>query len=219
MSHALDQVVSLCTRPVVLDHGEVQYDGEPARAVALMRRLIGTAAEEPEVAAAVVEPVPEAIGIAALTVTAEPGGEPRYAYAPGEPLTFRVKLDVHPEAALGAGGEVAAVVMGPGQVPMWVMLGEGSGTVLAVAGRWFVNFRVEAVPPVMSPFDLAVSISDPASGRVVAARSFESAFAVPGERALGLLDSHYEVVLAREEATREPEGPGSALAPLTSAHR
>ncbi len=37
VSHAMDQITSLCTRAIVLDHGNVVFDGEPVEAVEKLR--------------------------------------------------------------------------------------------------------------------------------------------------------------------------------------
>lgn len=37
VSHAMDQITSLCTRAIVLDHGRVAFDGAPAEAVEALR--------------------------------------------------------------------------------------------------------------------------------------------------------------------------------------
>ncbi len=42
VTHALDLVPKLCTRGIVVDHGRVQYDGDPAFAVGTLRGLLGT---------------------------------------------------------------------------------------------------------------------------------------------------------------------------------
>ena len=42
VTHSLDLVEKLCTRGVVLDHGKVVYDGDPAFAVGTLRKILGT---------------------------------------------------------------------------------------------------------------------------------------------------------------------------------
>jgi len=198
VTHGLDQVPDLCTRAVVLDHGRVQYDGEPAVAVARMRRLIGTAREEPK-AEPLPEPQPETFAIGGVTLSHHPDGEARPLFFPGEPVTFRVEVEVLPAA--GAAGEVSAVLMAEGNFPVFVMHGGGAGSVPAQPGSWSVDFRVDAVPPLLGFFDLAVSVTDTASGRAVAARVFPRALHVPGDSALGLLDCPSRVSVSRPPAT------------------
>lgn len=46
VSHALDQITALCDRVVVMNHGQLVYDGMPASAVARFRELLDAADEE-----------------------------------------------------------------------------------------------------------------------------------------------------------------------------
>jgi len=204
VSHGLDQIPKLCSRVVVLDHGEMQYNGEPVRGVALMRRLIGTSTElepalEPEV------PLPESFGIEALTLSHEPGGDTRPMFFPGEPVTFRVQVQVHEAAS--APGEVSAVVMAKGHFPVFAIRGAGDATVPAGAGSWFVDFILDGLPPLLGFFDLAVSVTDTGTGRPVAARVFEDVLHVPGDSSLGLLDCASRVSLSRSGAPTSGEPP------------
>jgi ABC-2 type transport system ATP-binding protein len=224
VSHALDQVVGLCNRAVLLDHGRVQYDGDPAHAVALMRRLLGTAVEpepeeepeeEPEPDSVVVA-LPEPFAVGSIEVSDHPGGEARYAVYPGDALSFRVLVDVATEVAEGAGGEVAAVLMAEGHVPVCVLRGAGA-TVPRVTGQWWVDFSLPAVPPLLGVFDLAVSVTDAATGRVGAARTFEQVIFVPGDRALGIVDCRYDVTVGRA-VVPEPVVPAPAPRSTSPAH-
>ena len=214
VSHALDQVVKLCNRAVVLDHGELQHDGDPTRGVELLRGLLGVAPMPlPPREVAPIEGVPERVGIAAVHVSTEPGGEPRYVFHPGEPLSVRVAVDVHDRGEATAGGEVTAVLMGPGQLPLVVMRGGGTGTVPPVPGHWVVDFLVADLPAVVGPLALAVSVSDPTTGLASAALTVEDALAVPGERANGLLDARVEVALHRGDALDRVDAPGRVDGP------
>ena len=229
VSHALDQVSELCTRAVVLDHGESQWDGDPFEAVRIMRDLIGTtkapAVVEPEPEPEP-EPVPEPEPLEALRVTipsvlvsSEPGGEPRYVFHPGDPLTVRVEVEVTETGPVET-VEVTAVLMGPWDLPLRVMHGGGEGTLPCTPGPHQVDFRLDRLPELVGPYSVAVSLRDGATGAVVSARTFEGVFALPGERAHGLLDTRYDVLPVLTEPHPVPApapSDGPAYEPLAGA--
>ena len=71
----------------------------------------------------------------------------------------------------------------------------------AQPGRWHVDFTIPSLPPIVGPVEIAVSISASGTERVLAARTFVDAFACPGERAHGLLDTPWQVALSGGEPT------------------
>jgi len=197
VSHSLDQVRKLCNRVVVLDHGRVVHDGDPDLGVALLRGLLGVAAMPvpvTQVSAGPFDDGPSHVGIADLVMSHVAGGESQYAFLPGQPVCFRVGLDVEPGAVTA---ELALVVMGPYDMPMFIVRAEGEGLVQGDPGRWVVDVSVPSWPPIVGPFTVAVSATDPDTGRVLAARRFEDAFAVPGERANGIVDATWTVTATR----------------------
>lgn len=201
VSHALDTVAKMASRTIVLDHGEMKHDGDPTRGVALMRGLIGVAPmpEPPKVDP--FEALPVHMGITDLKTTGSSGGEPQYVFQAGDPIHFRVEVEVA-EGAQNA-GEVAAVVMGPGQFPLIVMHGGGGGSVPPQPGVWHVDFHLPVLPPLVGPLEVAVSVTDSSNERVLAARTFDDAFAVPGERANGLLDARWDVSVTPAELPQQ----------------
>ncbi len=197
VSHALDQVRKLCDRAIVLDHGSVVFDGDSDHAVSILRRMLGVRsamaadASEPGDESVVLEPV----AIEDATLAPHPGGDPRSTYNPGEACAVRVEVEIILDERSWAGGEVSVVVMGPGDVPLWVMRAGSHGFLRPVPGLWLVDFVVPALPPVQGPLTLAVAVSDGATGRVVAARRFTDALSLPGDIADGLLDVPHECLV------------------------
>ena len=90
VTHALDLVPELCTRGIVVDHGRVQYDGDPAFAVGTLRGLLGT--DRP---AAAPEPVGGVV-VRSATVSRTPGGPACSDFAAGDDLHLRVECEVLP---------------------------------------------------------------------------------------------------------------------------
>jgi len=220
VSHGLDQIAELCTRVIVLDHGQSQHDGDPVQAVALLRGLLGTtrpSVDEPDatlstsplpppaddspalpalpdlLAAGAAEPPPATTGftIDGAVVSGAPDGEPKTGFFSGEPLHVRVDVVLDGSAPTEAGADVTVVVMGAGDIPVWVMRSEGSGSIPPVEGRWQVDFEVPSAPAVSAALVLAVSLSDPETGIILSARRFEELFTVIGPHPAGLLDVAY----------------------------
>jgi ABC-2 type transport system ATP-binding protein len=196
VSHALDTVRDLCDRAIVLDHGRMVFDGDSNHAVALLRGLLGVAELPPAMAETIrAEVVP--LAIADIEVASEPGGERTYAFAEGEPLAIRVHLDVQTDGNVWGGGDVTVVVMTGNDTPLWVMSGGGRAHVRPEPGPWLVDFVVPGMPAVRGPFDVAVSVRDSATGRVLVARRFENALASPGDIAEGWVNVPYEASVAQ----------------------
>ena len=172
VTHSLDLVERLCSRGIVIDHGRVQYDGDPAFAVGTLRRILGT--DRPEGA----EPEPEETGgivVLAATVSDRRGGPPVAALAAGAPFHLRVEVEVEQQSAPYA-GLVHAVVMGAGDIPVWSMKTPAGAAVPAVPGRYLVDFAVPAVPPLNGAYRIAVQVEEPTSGVPVTARAFDEVF-------------------------------------------
>jgi ABC-2 type transport system ATP-binding protein len=115
VTHSLDLVEQICDRGIVLDHGRVIFDGDPQFATGTLRGLLGTAESvllEPEEA----EP---GLAISSIEIT-DPAGRPVEELTAGDPLEVRVGLTVSAELAPRVGGAIA-VVMGAGDIPVWVM--------------------------------------------------------------------------------------------------
>jgi ABC-2 type transport system ATP-binding protein len=172
VTHALDLVEQLCTRGIVVDHGQVQYDGDPAFAVGTLRKILGTdrpagQAKAPAVLGGMV--------VLDAVASATPGGPPAARFDPGQALHVRVEVEV----LLGEGlveGEVQVVVMGAGDIPVLVLRTPADQRVPAVPGRFTVDLELAQLPPLVGAFILGVTVNDPESGNAITARRFDQTF-------------------------------------------
>jgi ABC-2 type transport system ATP-binding protein len=172
VTHALDLVEQLCTRGIVVDHGKIQYDGDPAFAVGTLRKILGT--DRP--AGAPLEP--DEIGgmvIDDAVASTRRGGAATDRVRPGRTLHVRVVVDVLPGEGL-VEGEVQVVVMGAGDIPVLVLRTAPGDHVPAIPGRYTVDLQLPDMPPLVGAFILGVSMLDAASGRPITARRFDRAF-------------------------------------------
>lgn len=90
VSHALDQVVELCSRVILLDHGHVVHDGSPAVAVGKFRDLL----EERRLAELAESTTDEQrrSGAVVRVVATVPGAGVENILAPGDDLEIRVTV-------------------------------------------------------------------------------------------------------------------------------
>jgi len=192
VTHALDLVPQLCTRGIVVDHGRVQCDGDPAFAVGTLRGLLGT--DRPAVGA---QPVGGVV-VHSATVSRTPGGPPCGRFAAGDLLHLRVACEVLP--GHGEASDVAAVVMGAGDIPVFsVRTAPGAG-LPASPGCSTVQVEL-TVPPVDGAFVVAVQVDGGASGRAVTARRTDEVFRVESGTLPGLLHVPARVSVASGERT------------------
>ncbi|MCA1713195.1 MAG: ABC transporter ATP-binding protein [Actinobacteria bacterium] len=184
VTHSLDLVEELCTRGVVVDHGKVQFDGDPAFAVGTLRRILGT---DRPVGAPEVVPDMGGIQILSATVSATPGGPAAVALDAGQPLFLRVELEVEPRTDTPYAGAVHAVVMGAGDIPLWSMKTPKSDVVPAVPGRYVTDFAVDALPALNGAYRIGIQVEEPISGNPVSVRVFDDVFWVTSGDLPGIL--------------------------------
>ena len=190
VSHSLDVVEAICTRSIVLDHGEVRYVGDPQFATGTLRGILGTdRAKDEEQAATGGAKVVDA------TVSDVPGGEPNDSFFGGQHWAARIEVEVLPGTTTG--GEVRVVVLGAGDIPIWVMGHDGRAVIPPVPGRYHVDFVVPELPPVIGRFILNVGVFDPDSGDLLGMGRFDEGFWVRGGTTPGLIDLPYEVSTLR----------------------
>ena len=187
VSHSLELVEQICTRSVVLDHGRVAYDGMPAFATGTLRSILGT--DQPR-EQAVADHTPAAY-VHGIVISDRPGGEPRDHFYGGEPMGVRFEIEAPDERAAGA--QVTVIVLGAGDIPIWVMGQDGRATLPPVPGRYHVDFTVPAVPPVMGGFIFAVTVTDPASGAILAHQRFFDTVKFTGSTDVGIVDVPHTV--------------------------
>jgi ABC-2 type transport system ATP-binding protein len=196
VSHSLDLVEKVCTRSVVLDHGNVRFVGDPLFATGTLRGILGSGRHQPKVVA---DPT-AARGLAfrGALVSDRPGGEPKSSFLGGEPWAVRIEIEVLPDEP--AGGEVTCVVLGAGDIPMWVMGQDGSARLPDVPGRYDVDFVVPALPPIGgggARFALAVGVTDPETEVMFAATRYDEPFAVHSNAAPGIIETPYVATVVK----------------------
>ena len=184
VTHSLDLVEELCTRGVVVDHGKVQYDGDPAFAVGTLRRILGT--DRPVGAPAVV-PDMGGINVLSAVVSTTPGGPRAPELVAGAPFHLRVELEVEPRTDTPYAGAVHAVVMGAGDFPLWSMKTPAHDVVPAVPGRYVTDFAVASTPALNGAYRIGIQVQDPASGNPVSVRVFDDVFWVTSGDLPGIL--------------------------------
>ena len=151
VTHSLDLVDRICDRGIVLDHGNVVFDGDPQFATGTLRGLLGTA-EAP----ALPDDEPGLV-LGAITVGDRPGrraGE----FAAGDPVEVRVELTVSPEVATrvgcgGRGGDGRRRHPGLGDAGR-------AGPAAGRAGDWTLDFAVAECPPLHGAFQVAIQVDD-----------------------------------------------------------
>ncbi|HEU0131619.1 MAG TPA: ABC transporter ATP-binding protein [Mycobacteriales bacterium] len=188
VSHSLDLVENICTRTVVLDHGNVKYIGDPGFATGTLRGILGTSSQ-PVVIPEDAEPAGGAY-IHGAIVSDVPGGDPKDGFFGGEPLAIRVEVEVL-DGTAPIGGQVQVVVLGAGDIPIWVMGQDGSAVVPNRPGRYWVDFVVPELPPVMGSFIVAVGVTDPDTGDTLATGRFHDTFRIRGNSSAGIVDVRY----------------------------
>jgi ABC-2 type transport system ATP-binding protein len=195
VSHSLDLVEKICTRTVVLDHGVARFVGDPMFATGTLRGILGSGRHQPKV---VTDPgAPRGLAFRGALVSDTPGGEPRDAFFGGERWAVRLDVEVLPDEP--AGGQVTCVVLGAGDIPMWVMGQDGSALLPSTPGRYHVDFVVPALPPVGAHgarFVLAVGVTDPETEVMFAATRYEEPFAIHGNATPGLVETPYVASVA-----------------------
>ena len=188
VSHSLELVEEICTRTVVLDHGKVQYIGEPEFATGTLRGILGT--DKPRVPEVVEEPRGGGAYIHGAIVSDRPGGDPRGDFFGGQPFAVRVEVEVL-DGPDPIGGQVTVIVLGAGDIPIWVMGQDGRGVVPPVPGRYYVDFVVPSLPPVVGAFIVAVSVTNPENDDVLAHARFYETLHFKGNTNLGIVDVQY----------------------------
>jgi ABC-2 type transport system ATP-binding protein len=186
VTHGLGQVEQLCHRALVLDHGRLHFDGDPYFATEELRKLLGTDVpiETPDI-------VPDAsLSFGPVTFSSHPGGPAQSEFEAGEPLAIRVLLNLTQRWADEV-DSVRVVVMGVGDLPIWVMDAAKSDLPRS-AGTWVLDFVTPRCPPLGGRFVVGVQLST-ADGEPIGAMRTSHAFGVDAGQANGLLRVDYHV--------------------------
>ncbi|MCW2613084.1 MAG: transporter ATP-binding protein match [Frankiales bacterium] len=193
VTHSLDLVTELCTRGIVVDHGRVQYDGDPAFAVGTLRKILGT---DRPVGAPAAPTLMGGITVRAAVAATTRGGPASGRFRAGDPLHLRVECDVLPGDEVYP-GEVGVVVMGAGDIPVFALRTPPGAGLPAVPGHYCVEFVVEAVPPLNGAFILGVQVDHAETGLPITARRFDDAIWVETGTLPGLLDVPAKVTVTQ----------------------
>jgi ABC-2 type transport system ATP-binding protein len=101
VSHALEQVIDVCDRAIVLDRGRLRYDGDPEEAVRQLRLGYVLDAESPTPIGAAQAVVPRQIAAVHLL---DPAGAPLTTLSTDDPARVRVELDPQGRLTVWVGG-------------------------------------------------------------------------------------------------------------------
>ncbi|MEP6598397.1 MAG: ABC transporter ATP-binding protein [Actinomycetota bacterium] len=195
VSHGLDLVERICTRAIVLNHGQTEFDGDPYFAAEALRKILGT-----DIPARVPDVTPdEGISFRQVTCSDVAGGHARAEFRGGAPLVIRVEAYVAEQWRKEV-DQVQVVVMGVGDLPIWSMTAE-RGELPSDRAEWTIDFIIERCPLVQGRFVTAVGLVN-AAGESIAATRTQTAFGVKSGQAAGLVKADYRV----EAAPKGPAG-------------
>ncbi|MDQ2957762.1 MAG: ABC transporter ATP-binding protein [Actinomycetota bacterium] len=185
VTHGLDLVERICDRGVVLDHGNMVFDGDPYFASGALRKILRT-----DLPSDVPDDLPEDTGVAfgEVTFSDAVGGPARTEIQPGMPLAIRVELDLSQYWA-GQVDQLQVVVMGVGNVPIWSMIAEKTD-LPQIGGHWKVDFIVPHCPPMGGRFVVGAQLLRE-DGQPIAAHQTRNAFDVDPGHKVGLLKVDY----------------------------
>jgi ABC-2 type transport system ATP-binding protein len=193
VTHSLDLVENLCTRGIVLDHGNVIYDGEAGHAAGTLRGVLGTG--RPRIRPPLTTP---GLVIKDARITSVPDGPRVEALQPDQPMVVTVDVVVEP-GSRPRGGDVVVTGMGAGDIPIFVLGADkhmGAARVPDAPGLWRVTFEVPSLPHLYCKLTLNVSVQDPTTGQTRATTRFHDTVAIAGGHASGIVElvQHSSVV-------------------------
>ena len=199
VTHGLGQVEQLCHRALVLDHGQLHFDGDPYFATEELRKLLGTDVpiETPDI-------VPDtSLSFGPVTFSSHPGGAPQSEFEAGEPLSIRVLVNLTKRWADEV-DSVRVVIMGVGDFPIWVMDAAKSDLPRS-AGTWVLDFVTPRCPPLSGRFVVGVSLSN-AAGDLIGVMRTSHAFGVEAGHANGVLRVDYHIQSSDTRRARSVPG-------------
>jgi ABC-2 type transport system ATP-binding protein len=186
VTHGLGQVEQICNRAIVLDHGRLQFDGDPEFATEELRKILGTdkPIERPDI-------VPDdSLSFGKVIFSATPGGEPQTEFRAGEPLAIRVPVHLT-QRWVDTIDSAHAVVMGVGDLPIWIM-NATKADLPRHSGEWMLDFVVPHLPPIRGRFVVAVQLST-ADNEPIAATRTGHAFRAEAGHTDGLMRVEYQI--------------------------
>jgi ABC-2 type transport system ATP-binding protein len=186
VSHSSALVEKICSRAIVLDHGNPMFDGDPYFASGELSKLLGTDVPEdrPDTGEG------DGIHFGPVTLSNDVSGEAVDDFLPGAPIVIRIHMSIGEHWASQI-DSVRVVVMGVGDIPMWAMEAVKS-ELPSGPGDWMLDFVVPRCPPIKGRFVVATQLNR-GSGEAIAAARSSNAFSVSGTHKLGLLDVGFGV--------------------------
>src|SRR5579884_865894 len=204
VSHDAQAVERLCDRAVLLQQGEVAFDGATRQAIAEYRRLLGADVSPDELEAGLREWGTGAARVVAAQLLDDDGDE-RLQYTAGEPVVVRLVVDSDPGVAPPSvrlelrddGGLVLGTVAQDTAPLGW----NGGG------GLRELRFRLDRLPLADGRFHLRVGLVDAAGAPLHALDDALRFFVFPagGETGAVLLDGEWSMQeIAATAPTRKP---------------
>ncbi len=154
VSHSLGQVEELCTRAIVLHHGVVVDDADPASAIETLRKIMGT--DQP--AAPVVHTPDTGFRFGELTASLKRGGAAVAELGDHRDLWIRAEMTVDDHWAERI-AEVHVVAMGAFDYPLFRVVAEPV-QLPTVGGSWNIDIHLPEVPSLFCRFRLGVQVLD-----------------------------------------------------------
>ncbi|HZU60050.1 MAG TPA: ABC transporter ATP-binding protein [Solirubrobacteraceae bacterium] len=152
VSHSPATIERACRRVVVLDGGQVTYDGPTAQGLRFYHRQLGLEEAEPAMAG-----LPSGAPLAIAQARLEDGeGQPRQIFAPGERLRAALLLDPVPAAAEEREVELVIEVRQFPDRPVF----RTAQTTPTGAGRRQVSFEIPRLNLLGGDYDLAVGVRE-----------------------------------------------------------
>jgi len=189
VTHGLDLISEICNRAVVLNHGRMLYEGDPAEAVERLRAFMGTAENQEDglVGSGLLE-------IADTRVLDPVTGQPSRDFRVGDELVLEVDVKGSPEAP-----PAGVRLMVTGWADYWMYLLETPPDLLPPGGApRTVRFRVPSLPNMQRVFSFSVALLKAGTKDVLDARRFGDQFQVHGPAEVGLSKVDYEYRLLPE---------------------
>ena len=151
VTHSLTQVGDLCDRAVVLSHGSVVYDGEPAEAIRVLREGFEEERSDSTEVAATSGP-----RIEAVTIGAPHGSEKHPSMKPGEDLSITVA--VHSDEPVSRWRVAIDIHTPVGQLVFGTSTEAAGAKLDDLAGTQDVVFDLKDLPLLTGQYQIGVSI-------------------------------------------------------------
>jgi ABC-2 type transport system ATP-binding protein len=195
VTHGLDLIAQICNRAVVLNHGRMLYEGDPAEAVERLRAFMGTAENQEDglVGSGLLE-------IVDARVLDPRTGQPSRDFRVGDELVLEVDVKGLPEAPAAG-----VRLMVTGWADYWMYLMETPPDLLPAGGSSrTVRFRVPSLPNMQRVFSFSVALLKAGTKDVLDARRFGDQFQVHGPAEVGLAKVDYTYELPADHTYELP---------------